>query len=385
MSTLAQHLARVEFDLGDGLEPFAVTDVTVTIDEERAPYISADITLPFVPGLQWLDPTDRVLWGNVVLTRRRSRVDKIRDLTRRYRDKLLSFITGLFQGDEVEDLTESLHHDYDGVTPPRPDYVRTFRLTLRSVSIDYAADVMRMTMTSGEAVLMDHSLMDTGGRRVDGATLAAKVDELLSLSGGVLVDPPTGTPADSAIGDEAQWGTGQTAWDCAQAMTRTHRYQLWCDDAGEFHLARTRTAPAAFALYAGSGPSRSITNVTEERTRDDGWANAVLVEHRFDDGSAYDVAVQNVGWPHKLRRIEIERGGNLRPITTGRAQATLDTIAGRHLALEVLAVNDYTLNPGGSAVIDTPRTKREGHVTSIRWQLPQDQMSIRLRDAREVA
>lgn len=384
MSTLAQHLARLEFDLGSGVEAFPVEDVTVLVDEERVPLIQVNLTAPFIPALQYVDPTDRVLWGTLTLTRRYKRIDRIRDLTRRYRDRALSFITQAFSGGTIADITASLHHDYDGIWPPRPDQVRTFQVTLREIRIDYAADTMRMRLTSGEAVLQDHALMDTNGRRVDGADLAAKVSTLLALSGATLADPPTGTPGDADIGDEALWATGQSAWDCAQAMTRTHGYQLWCDDGASYRLAKTRPAPPAFTLHAGDHPDRSITNVTETRTRDRDWYNAVLVEHKFDDGSAFDVAVQSPAWPHKVRRITLDRGGDLRPITLGRAQTTLDTITGRSIALEVLAVSDYGLTPGGSATIDTPRTKREGHVSAIRWQLPQDQMSLRLRDAKEV-
>lgn len=386
MSTLAQHSAAFTIDIEGTIHTVPILDLEVTVDEERAPYWQASLTCPLVDVLRNVDPTDRVLWIDITLTRKLGRTDRILDLTRRYRDKLVSFITAQFTGDTLADITDTTYHDYETPGAEPADQVRPLRLTMRTLTRDYAADTARVTVSSGEGPLFDHALMDTNGLRAVGADLDAKVDWLIGQGTGfTLTHHATGTPLDADIADEAMWDTGQTVWECLQNLTRTHGYQVWCDSVGEFHLAETRPGDPLVALYAGDGPSRSITNVVETASRDDGWYTAVLVDYAWADAPSYDVAVLNPQGPHKVRRMTVDREGNRVSISTGRAQQTLDALTGRHRAIEVLGVSDYALNTGGDAVIDTPTAVWQGRISSIRWNIPEDQMSIRLRDAQEVA
>lgn len=384
MTQTAQHIARLTVQLGAEVYTLPCTRVDLTADEESYPYIVGSVTVPATGAVLNIDPTDSIIWFDLEFERTFGRTDKIRDLTRRYRGRMLSFITAAFSGQDIDGITRSLYHDYDEEGGDRRDQTTAYRLVMRGIEHDELADTVTIEFSSGDKVLDDTANMDTNGTRVPGADMIAKVNWLLARFGfGPLdVTPVSINPSDAALGDDAIWATGQTIWECVQQMTRRYALQLWCDGAGLWILSDIRARNPVARTLTSSGDNRSIVNAVTRRSRDRDWYTAVALEYEGEDGPGkWDVAVVTAGAPHKLRKYPINHAKR----SDGRAAAILSKLRYQGRASEVLAVSDYAFRTGDPITIQTRRGSRTGRCTSIRWQLPQDEMSLRLRDVSEVA
>ena len=388
MTATAQHSAIFQVRLGDDVFVLPVERLDLTADEESYPYIVGSVTVPAQGAVLNIDPTDSIVWFELALTRTFGRTDKIRDLTRRYRDRALSFITAAFTGQDIDAITRSLYHDYDEEGADRRDRTRVYTLVMRGIEHDELADTVTIDFASGDSALMDTANMDTNGTHVPGADMIAKTNWLLARLGfGPLdVTPVSVNPSDAALGDDAIWATGQTIWDCIQQMTRRYKLQLWCTGDAEWILSDVRARFPTARTLTSTGTDRTIVNAVTRRSRDRDWYTAVAMEYdppkTEDDDPApvgadyWDVAVLTANGPHKVKhyRINHEKRAN------GRAEGVLDKITGQGRASEILAVSEYNFNTGDPITIITSHGSRTGRCTSIRWQLPQDEMSLRLRD-----
>ncbi len=130
------------------------------------------------------------------------RIDRLEDITRRYRGKSIADITMQFRSKTLAAITRSLYHDYSTPGVARREEVRTLKLMLRSVSVDQKDATVRIELASGEARLMDWAHMSSQSDRIAGANMTAKLNFILNLSGfpAGITYVPASVPTDAQIG-----------------------------------------------------------------------------------------------------------------------------------------------------------------------------------------
>lgn len=378
MAVLSEHHVAITIDHEPQPMRLDVTSLRIAMDEEWIPYVQASAVCPLGDGeVARLDPQASDLWATITVRRALGRIDRLSDLSRRYRGRTLAAITAAFRGGTVADITRSLYHDYAEPGHPRREETRAWRVMLRGVETDRKAGTVILTFASGEARLEDWLQMASNPIRVGGADLKAKLDQTLALAGfpeGVTF-APTSVPTDAQIGDEAVRVPASSALDFVNALTRQHDLMLWCDENGLWNLAQDRTKPGTRALQS-AGPDRSVINEVSKRSRDENWITAVMVIYTWQGADHYDIYSP---WAPNPERALIRRYNRPYP-GPGLAANIFRQVAGRGRALELLAVSTYEASPGETVVYTTPREKVTGRLAAIEWQFPGDQMSIRLRE-----
>lgn len=377
MSILSEHHFTIAVDNAPRPIRLAVSRAEINMDEEWIPFIQATVTCPLGDGaIAAIDPQTSDIWATLSVRRLLGRVDRMGDLTRRYRRRTLGAITTAFRGGTLADITRSTYHDYSEPGHTRREQTRQWRLMLREVTVDRKAATVTITLASGEARLSDWQHMSPNTDRIPGPTMVDKINGILDNSTlpRLAFVPPT-VPTDSEIGDEALRAPGSSALDYVTGLTRHHGLMLWCDENGQFHLAADRTRPFTRALTS-AGDDRSVINEVSKRSREDGWITAVLIVYTWQGTEYYDVATPYVPWPEKALILRYNR-----PFPgPGLAQQMLQHVRGRGRALELLAVSTYEATPGETVTYTTPRETVSGRLAAIRWQFPDDEMSIRLRE-----
>lgn len=374
MGAVAEHHARITINS----DPPIVLDVTkqdVILDLESVPYGSASVLCPLGNGdVLDLDPLAADLWATIEVTRVLGRIDRIADLTRRYRGKTLADITREFRAKTVAAITRSLYHDYETPGAARSDERRTFRLMLRNIAVSEKAAEIVLSLATGEARLNDDAHTGPTPLDVVGANLAAKVRTVLARSGFTLTTAPASTPAAAALGDEKMWQPTATAWEYVHALVRKHDLILWCDELGAFHLAASRDLPTVRTLTS-SGADRSVIDARWTRSRDEGWVTGVMLAYDSDGTTTYDVAT-TPGQPVRLHTERIDR-----PFPgAGRAATMLRALRGRGTALEIDAVSTYSITPGERVTFTGSRRTKAGRASRVVWSFPADEMNIRIRE-----
>ncbi|MDR2294516.1 MAG: hypothetical protein LBE05_04865 [Microbacterium sp.] len=374
MSAVSEHHARVVIQ-SDPPIVLPVISQEITMDVESIPYVSATIVCPLGDGaVLALDPQAADVWADIQVRRVMGRIDRIADLTLRYRGQTLAAITAQFAAKTVAAITRSLYHDYETPGVARREEARTFHLMLRGFAVDEKAATVTLSFASGEARLEDDAHVGTTPVEIAGANLAAKVRTVLARSGFTLIAAPTSTPAATAMGDEKMWTPGATAWEAVHAMVRKHDLILWCDETGAFRLASTRDS-ATVRTLTSSGPARTVTDARWTRSRDQGWTTAVMLTYTWNGTTTYDVAT-TPGAPIRLHTERIEK-----PYPgAGRAASKLRALRARGSALDLDAVSAYTINPGEQVRFTGPAAAHQGRLTTVSWRFPEDEMSLRMRE-----
>lgn len=386
MAVLAEHTTRVVLDLDPPLE-LQVSEQRVTMDQEWVPYIQADLKCPLGDGaIAVVDPLVDDVWATVEVSRLLGRIDTLADLTRRYRGRPLSELSAEFTGDHVADVSASTYHDYETPGHPKRSQDRSWRLMLRSSVVDEKNATVSLELDSGEARLFDDAHMAGAAFRAPGATTRDKVNYVLARSGLGPTVTTWGMIPDSAIGDEALWQPGQTAWEFIQQLIRPAGGILWCDDEGDFWLGYGRPSlstgivgtPTTRTLHS-AGVDRSVVNAVSKRSRDEGWYTAVLLTYTGgSSGPVYDFAY-TPGVPHRVYKKTFD---TIAP-PPGWAAVMLAELTGRSGALELLAVSDYAPTPGDEIEFVSPRGTLTGRCTAVQWSHPTDEMSVRVRSVEE--
>lgn len=378
MSVLSEHHVSILIDHTPQPLRLEVSSLRLAMDEEWIPYVQATVVCPLGDGtVTGIDPQASDVWATITVRRELGRLDRLADITRRYRGLTLAAITGRFKGRTLADFTRSAYHDYETPGVARREEVRTWRVMLREVSTDRKAATVTLTLASGESRLEDWAHMSGSATRVPGADLTAKVNYVLALAGfpeGVTY-APANVPSDAQIGDEALRSPGSTALDFVTGLTGQHGLMLWCDEAGKWHLDSSR-ALAAVRTLRSAGDDRSVINAVDKRSRDDGWVTAVMLVYTWAGVDHYDIYSPQAPNPERalIRRYNRPYPG------PGRAERIFRNVSGRGRALELLAVSTYEASPGETVRYITPRETVTGRLAAIEWSFPNDQMSIRLRE-----
>lgn len=376
MGSLAQLFSRVSIDAPSPID-IPVLDGQISMSDEWMPYIQGDITCPYVPEVEDLDPQTGDIWVTVTVTRSLGRTDRIRDISLRYAGKSLSAITAEFAGRTIAAITRSLYHDYETPGAARRDEVRTFRLMLREVRIDHAAATVSLKLASGEARLTDWDHMGPNADREPGSNLVAKINHMLALAGfpAGLSSYPSSVPTDAQIGDEAMRSPGQSALEWLQQITRKHDLMAWCDEAGLWRLAASRNRSAVRSLTS-LGDERTIVNMTEVRSRDSGWVTAVMLVYTWAGVTQYDIAYPGAPNPEKAKIVRYRT-----PYPgPGRAARMLAQLRSRGKAVTLTAVSEPIITPGETVTATTATGTRSGRCASVTWRLAADEMTITLRE-----
>ncbi|CAH0262821.1 hypothetical protein SRABI98_03552 [Microbacterium sp. Bi98] len=376
MAGLTQHTTRVAI-AGEPPIDLPVLDGQISMSDEWIPYIQGDVTCPYTPEVDDLDPQAADIWVTLTVTRSHGRTDRIRDVSLRYAGKTLAAITTEFAGRTIAAITRSLYHDYETPGAARHDELRTFRLMLREVRVDHAAATMTLKLASGEARLTDWDHMGPNPDREPGANLVAKINHMLALAGfpAGLASYPSSVPTDAQIGDEALRTPGQSALEWLQQITRKHDLIAWCDEAGLWRLASSRNRSASRSLTS-LGSDRTIVNMTEVRSRDVGWVTAVMLVYTWAGVTQYDIAYPGAPNPEKAKIVRYET-----PYPgPGRAARMLAQLRPRGKAVTITAVSEPIITPGETVIATTATGTRTGRVASVTWRLAADQMTITLRE-----
>ncbi|KQR86826.1 hypothetical protein [Microbacterium sp. Leaf179] len=379
MAFLGEHLGTVTIERDTRPIELDVKSIDVQMDEEWIPYVQASVVCALGDGeIERVDPQARDVWAKVTAVRTFGRIDRISDITRRYRGLTLAAITTQFRGATLNAVSRSLYHDYSGSDASRVVDGRSWRLMLREVTIDRKAATVTMQLASGEARLTDWQHMSATPTRVPGAAMLDKINWVLNLAGfgsGVTYYPET-TPTDAEIGDEAVRVPGSSALDFLTGLTRQHDLMLWCDEAGLWHLAKDRSLPNVRKLDS-AGEGRTVTEETTTRSRDEGWVTAVMVVYTWEGVEHYDLYYP--GAPNPERALILRYA---RPFPgPGLAENIFRMIRSRGRALDLMAVSAYAgISPGQFVEYASPRETLRGRLAAIRWKFPDDEMSIRLRE-----
>jgi hypothetical protein len=378
MAVLSEHQTSVVVDLEPLPVTLQVTAQSIEMDEEWTPYIQASLTCPLGDGaITALDPQSGDIWATVHVRRLLGRIDRIADLTRKYRGRPLSDLSAEFAGGDVAEISASTYHDYEIEGHPKRSEGRDFRLMVRESVIDWKAATVDLKLASGDARPGDWLHMSGATYSFPGATLRDKIDYVLELSGFPegLTYASGPNPTDAAMGDEKLRAPASSAADYIAQMTRQHGLMCWCDEDGKWHIAANRNKPATRTL-SSFGDDRSVVNALEKRSRDDGWVTAVMLIYTWEGATYYDIASPFVPFPEKARVIRYEK-----PYPgPGRAAIMLEQLKTRGRSLELLAVSSYLITPGEVAEYVSPRGTLSGRVAAVRWQWPADEMSVRLRE-----
>jgi hypothetical protein len=379
MSVFGEHHVSVTIARPLGNIRLEVSRLSLAMDEEWIPYIQADIECPLGDGsIASLNPQGSDIWATVEIRRTLGRVDRISDMTLRYRGLTLAAISSAFDGGTLADITRSLYHDYTDPSARRREETRTWRLMLRSMSVNQKAATVSFELASGEARLTDWQHMSVTSDRVPGANLIMKVNWILALAGfgEGLTYFPDDVPTDPEIGDEALRAPGSTALDFLTGLTRKHGLMLWCDEFGLWHLAENRTRGNQRNIFS-FGDDRSVVNEVSKRSRDDGWITVVMLVYTWGGEEHYDIYPQNLA-PNPEKALILRYN---RPFPgVGMAEEMYKQVQGRGRALELIAVSQYAATPGETIRYRSPREYVSGRLAAVRWNLPEDQMSIRLRE-----
>lgn len=356
-----------------------VRSIDVQMDEEWIPYVQSRVVCPLGDGsITAIDPQASDVWVSVTATRLFGRTDRLSDVGRRYRDRTLGDITAQFRGKTLAALTRSMYHDFSGDGSARRADTRTFKLMLREVEVNRKAATVTLTLASGEARLNDWQHMSSQTDRAPGANMVAKLNWVLNLAGfpeGITYASGK-NPTDAQIGDEALRAPGSSALEFVTGLTRQHGLMLWCDEDGKWHLAEDRSRNDTRTLQS-AGADRSVTEETTLRSRDEGWVTAVMVVYTWQNVDHYDIYSPLAPNPERALILRYNR-----PYPgPGLAAQVFRQVRSRGRAMDLVAVSEYSgVNPGQTVKYISPRESVSGRLAAIRWQFPDDEMSIRLRE-----
>jgi hypothetical protein len=378
---ISRNLATITFDDTD----VQLTPITadITLDEGWSPFVQVRATCPIesTSALLDLDPRDeqRV---TIRLEQQYGRIDRIRDLSRRYAGSPLRALSLLFAGEKVSEISRGLYWDW--TTPGAPyaaPRIEHLRLGLRSRRIDHVAGTVELTFASDEALLQDNAHLATVPLSVPAGTVYEAVNYVLARIGAhlsVSSGPGVFAPFDPT---KNPWEPGVSAWEWVSRVVQAVDLRLSCDEGGSWQLTKEQVEPAGpdLALTADT-----IKRATDAISRDGDWYTAVVITYRWSDDeneqhTAYDLArlpVSIAGTNQRAHTLTYQK-----PYPgPGAAARILRSLLGHARKISVSAVIDYGARPGRQVTIALPSTPTQaGTVSAVTWHYPADDMDVQFR------
>lgn len=373
MITIDSHLARVDLPGGIALN---VREVKATLDDSWAPYAQVDITIP-KPSLATLNrldprqsPAPRV---RLELSQVFGDSDPVSAMSADWVGLKLSNLSTRFAGKAVRDISAGYYRPWN-TFGARNATRRAFDLAVRARPIDHNDGTLTLTLASDEALLQDYALVATAPYAPGNTSVRTIVSYVLSLIGGVL-QPGT---ADGVVNaDASTWTPGDTAWQYVTPLVEQAGLRLWCDEQRRWYLQVSGTAaPGQLTLAV----ARTVTQATDDITRDGDWYDAVVVVYTWTDAAnvqrtQYDVA--SVPGFSKVKTLTRENTPYPGP---GAAQQVLNRRIGVGRQQTVSAVSDYTATPTQALSLALPDADTQtGFLSAVTWRLPAAEMDVKSR------
>jgi len=339
--TVAQHTYSAALVAGGVTYPLTLKAGTVTMDDGRAPHVSARLTVP----------TSTAALQELIDPRTAARVL----------------------------VTASVSYAAFNTDPP-PATARTFDLHLRARDIAHNNRETTLELASDEALLIDDVLRahfpSTGGQ-TRAASLRNIVEWILARIGATLQSGRGDYDFSAADPESLLWEPGTSAWDYLEPLLRAAALRLFCDDRRRWHLVDdSYVIDDLLEVIAGV----NITDATDTLSRDtEDWYDAALFRYSWTDAAGeshvvYDYAERPGAT--RTRTFEVER-----PYPgAGAADYALQRATGKGRAITLTALSDYSTQPTRLIFATFPdRPLQTGFVASVTWDITSDEMSVTTR------
>lgn len=418
MAKLSKHYALIDFDPGNPAStPVEPISVDVTVDETRAPYVSATVvvptvSLPFNPdpryaqfyGLRLQQDFGDLIYNYELTADYSGDVSNITaafggdvsDITRAYSKPWnifesalpISTVTAAYGGDvsnltaadlmEIWRMSDFLHSA--GTFNPAPSTVFDGYLMLRKVTKDYISGETTLELTSHEAILLDSVGYPTD-LIFTYTSLRAIINSFLAENIGALTQLEPGT-ADYTYSPAygVKWPPNQTAWDYLYNLVTAANLVLYCDERGKWYLEQALSVSGD--LYLKDDDNITTLSSTIDRNSES-FFDYAIVEYRNSGALPVYKSFGVSGFPiskdaYFLIENQTAPAGN-------PAQAMVWRAVTRGEIFEVEAISNYDARPRQNMTIDvTGEPTKTAVIQSITWSLPSARMSVDIRDLQEV-
>lgn len=316
--------------------PLPATDVTVTFDEDWAPYAQATIKIaPVEPAtLALLDPT---------------------------RAPVISITAG--------------YRYIDGVTEVK----HLAALYLRSVDISHPGPEITLTAASREALLQDLLWSGPGPAPIPQASTSAALTWLISQA------DPTPTiihdlPAEPVVLPDMGIPPGANLWKTALDLITDKSAWLYHDGAGAWHLTSRGTVAATAAANLMTGAAGTIISA-RTLTATERWADGVIVINTWrPDGAQADTTITGLAmasptpgrWKSYYRDTPTTQAA-----ANQAAQEYLERNQIKADQIEITAKAMYWIRPAATITADLPGSPQfRGRVTKVSYSYPAGRMTL---------
>lgn len=350
---------------------------SLTLDETRSPFAAARLTVPLPPTTvrTALDPRGQLVRADVELSRSFTGTLPIAALSGRYAARPVAAVSSDFPGRSIADVSASLVAYWNGQPSPPPETLRV-SLFLLDTEANYAADELQLVLVGAE-ILMQQDVNSGQAPYFPGAIdLGTIVTHVIESLGYGYVFSQSGEPV-TVEAEASEWKVGVSGWDYLRPMVEAAGRRLWADVQGFWHLE-----PAITSRSISDWSTQNTTELRDKTSRAGTWADAVLVIYEWEDANGdeqrrvdYAKAVENPTKPRVFRRSTPWPGA-------GAARSLLTYVRTRGRDVEVSAVSDYTVEPGGLALVRVPGVTfaLRKTVAAVEYSLGSDEMTLTLRD-----
>lgn len=361
-----------------------VKTLALTMDEAWAPSTQATLTVAWSTAIELLDPERSDILVDVTATQATAfhrPIDKVGVAVQN-----IDSVTA-FNGYAIDALAAFANIGFDsGTTDSTPDVVRTWRLVLREIAIDYLTATATLTLASPEARLQDWALVQTTDLNPPLTYTAGMVPRqpvavanyVLALIGETLSDYSGLDDAQYFTAAQLVWKPGTSAFDYAYQLFKKVGLLLYCRYDGNFVLrtARLNGEIPTLALDAAA----NIKTLEVKRSREIDYYTAAVVTYSWADSAgtqqtavdAYDTGAT----PKKVYTETVDRpypGAGVAANIIANMQQVRRTV-------DVTAVANLTGTWLANAVTAThSKGTISGSIRRIEFQHPSDEMVVTIR------
>lgn len=413
MLSLSKHTAVVWSD--SELTYFTPTTIDVAISEQWSPYVQASMTVPSGLFTEALDPrsNDRLhvrlqqqfgelldvfalteaFGGSVAavtaayspVTPRKITDDFTRPWNMFESAYTLAYLTAhaytscsamtaTFKGD-VSDVSKYMHGS--GSFNPAPSTVFEANLCIRSISRNLLDQTTQVELFSDEALLIDYAHTSATPYTPTTTDVRTLVNYVLSKIGAALVtDTVTGTFDNTSV----KWVPGQNGWDFINPIVQKANLVLYCDESRNWRLITASATSGSLELNDTS----NVVQLTSSLDRSSDWFDSCVVTYTWYNGTAQQTAYDIYAPTGYKKTANITISDTPYP-GAGQAQALTQRAQTRGELFTVNAVSNYDARPRQALTVDiTGEPLKSAVISSIDWSLPNDRMTVNIRNLVEV-
>jgi hypothetical protein len=419
MSRLTQHWAALNFFPGDTtVESVKPISVSVTVDEAWSPYCQASVVIRNEDLPSWVDPRigqfaalhlqqdfgdivyvyelTEAFGGSVSAITAAYTPVLLRSITRQFSRPWnifepalpLSTITDAYGGDisqwtsasfnDVWVMSDFLHEE--GTFNPASSTVFQANLMIRRLEKDYISGQTTLQLESLESIMQDARRVKilpefaqsfTSLRALINYTLSAVVDREISIA-------PNDVDYTYSPAKFFDWNYEVTAWDYLDTVVKQADLVLYCDESGKFRLENPLAVSGALALKDDDNITKLSTVIDRNNPRFFDYAFIDYLDRNVITGQDYG---GNIGTYAKGAYFTKESQSD--PFS-GAAEAIAQRAQTRGEIFDVEAISNYNARPRQTLTIDVAdEPLRTAIIQSVTWSLPNDRMTLEIRDVQE--